>query len=338
MLYLQHIHYLHHHHLHHYILYITHITYIFCTIFATSSSSSSSPSSSSSLSSPPPPPSSSSSSSISPTLSTSPTQSFPSASSTWHTSSTTHTWPTSSSISLHSLHHLHLQAYPTLHHLQHHPHHLQHRQHHLHQLQVINFKGKPYKTWKMSFTQELTCRWSTSTWTPTRLLPARSFAQKLLHRSCYTGVQLTFRGSNCMWTPAKSDFSSSSVSLWRQRQPGGGLRNVTLCGVSDTQTCGEMRVLFVLKLGQPSAEIVHVGWANMWCGEMRNFFARSNRLRRSCVSNAQTCGGMWSSFGHGQPSAEIAQVGHPNTWQNANLVGPGAAPSHEMRVNHQKLV
>ena len=39
----------------------------------------------------------------------------------------------------------------------------------------------------MSFTQELTCRWSTSTWTPTRLLPARSFAQKLLH-SCSTPV------------------------------------------------------------------------------------------------------------------------------------------------------
>ena len=71
---------------------------------------------------------------------------------------------------------------------------------------------------------------------------------------------------------------------------GGGLRNVTLCGMSDTQTRGEMRVLFVL--GQPSAEIVRVGWANMWCGEMRNFFARSNRLRRSCVSNAQACGGM----------------------------------------------
>ena len=157
----------------------------------------------------------------------------------------------------------------------------------------------------MSFTQELTCRWSTSTWTPTRLLPARSFAQKLLHRSCYTGVRLTSRWSNCIWTPAKSDFSSSSISLRRQGQPGGGLRNVTLCGVLDTQTCGEMRVLFVL--GQPSAEIMHVGWASMWCGEMRNFFARSNRLRRSCVSNAQACGGMWISFGHGQPSAEIAQ-------------------------------
>ena len=103
----------------------------------------------------------------------------------------------------------------------------------------------------MQFTQELTCRWSTSTGTPTRLLPARSFAQKLLHRSCYTGVQLTSRWSHCIWTPAKSDFSSSSISLWRQGQPGGGLRNVTLCGASDTQTCSEMR----------------------------NFFARSNHLQ-----------------------------------------------------------
>ena len=188
----------------------------------------------------------------------------------------------------------------------------------------------------MSCTQELTCRWSTSTWTPKRPLRARSFAQKWLHRSCYTGVPLTSRWSNCIWPPAKSDFSSSSISLWRRGQPGGGLRNVTLCGVSDTQTCGGMRVLFVL--GQPSAEIVRVGWTNMWCGEMRNFFACSNRLRRSCVSNAQACGGMWISFGHGQPSAEIAQVGHPNMWQNANLVGPGAAPSHEMRVNRRKLV
>ena len=94
--------------------------------------------------------------------------------------------------------------------------------------------------------------------------------------------------------------------------------------------------LFVL--GQPSAEIVRVGWASMWCGELWNFFARSNRLRRSCVSNAQACGGMWISFGHGQPCAEIAQVGHPNMRQNANLVRPGAAPSHGMRVNRQKLV
>ena len=120
--------------------------------------------------------------------------------------------------------------------------------------------------------------------------PARSFAQKLLHRICYTGVQLTSRWSNCIWTPAKSDFSSSSISLWRQGQPGGGLRTVTLCGVSDTQTCGEMRVLFVL--GQPSVEIARVGWANMWCGE---------RLRPQ------------------QPSAEIVRFRRPNMWWNVNF-------------------
>ena len=79
--------------------------------------------------------------------------------------------------------------------------------------------------------------------------------------------------------------SSNSSEAWA-----GVLIRSQNCGVSDSQTCGEMRVLFVL--GQPSAEIVRVGWASMWCGEMRNFFARSNRLRRSCVSNAQACGGM----------------------------------------------
>ena len=181
----------------------------------------------------------------------------------------------------------------------------------------------------MSFTQELTCRWSTSTWTPTRLLPARSFAQKLLHRSCYTGVQLTSRWSNCIWTPAiirllqflYFSLAAGTARRWlTKRYP---LRRVRHPNV--WQNAGP--VLFVL--GQPSAEIVRVGWANMRCGEMRNFFARSNRLRRSCVSNAQTCGGMWISFG---------QVGHPNMWQNANLVRPGAAPSHEMRGNCQKLV
>ena len=94
---------------------------------------------------------------------------------------------------------------------------------------------------------------------------------------------------------------------------------LTYTSTSPTQSFS-INVLFVL--GQPSAEMTRVGWANMWCGEMRNFFARSSRLRRSCISNAQTCGGMWISFGHGQPSSEIAQVGHPNMWQNANLVRP----------------
>ena len=163
--------------------------------------------------------------------------------------------------------------------------------------------------------------------------PARSFAQKLLHRICYTGVQLTSRWSNCIWTPAKSDFSSSSISLWRQGQPGGGLRTVTLCGVSDTQTCGEMRVLFVL--GQPSVEIARVGWANMWCGERLRPQQPSAEIVRFRRPN------MWwnvNFFWARATYTEIAQAGHPNMWQNANLVRPGAAPSHETRVNRQKLV
>ena len=186
----------------------------------------------------------------------------------------------------------------------------------------------------MSFTQELTCRWSISTWTPTRLLPARSFCteivtQELLHRGSANFQVIKLYLNSCKIIQF---FYFSLVAGTARRW----LRIVTVCGVSDTQTCCEMRVLFVL--GQPSAEMARVGWANMWCGEMRNFFARSSRLRRSCVSNAQTCGGMWISFGHGQPSSEIAQVGHPNMWQNANLVRPGTAPLHEMRVNFQKLV
>ena len=51
-----------------------------------------------------------------------------------------------------------------------------------------------------------------------------------------------------------------------------------------------MRILFVL--GQLSAEIARVGWANMWCGEMRISFAPSNRV-------CGTCGGMRICFGTG---------------------------------------
>ena len=66
--------------------------------------------------------------------------------------------------------------------------------------------------------------------------------QELLHRS-----SANFQGDQIVCELLQNQtFSSYSTSLWRQRQPGGGLRNVTLCGVSDTQTCGEMRVLFVV--------------------------------------------------------------------------------------------
>ena len=142
----------------------------------------------------------------------------------------------------------------------------------------------------MSFTQELTCRWSTSTWTPTRVLPARSFAQKLLHRSCYTGVQLT---------------SSDQI----------------VCELLQNQTSP---VLLFLSGGSDSQAVAYETLPSAAC--------RTPKRVAKC--------GSCLSLGPQQPSAEteIAQVGHPNTWQNANLAGPGAAPSHEMRVNHQKLV
>ena len=129
-------------------------------------------------------------------------------------------------------------------------------------MQVIHFYLNSYKT--------LACK----------VICTEIVTQELLHRS-----SANFQVIKLYLNACKIRLLQSFNFSLRQGQPGGGLRNVTLCGVSDTQACGEMRVLFVL--GQPSAEIVRVGWASMWCGEMRNFFARSNCLRRSCASNAQ---------------------------------------------------
>ena len=157
----------------------------------------------------------------------------------------------------------------------------------------------------MSFTQELTCRWSMSTWTPTRLLPARSFCteivtQELLHRGSANFQVIKLYLNSCKIRLLQFFYFSLVAGTARRwltnRYP---LRRV-----------GHPNVWRNAGLVCPwatSAEMARVGWANMWCGEMRNFFARSSRLRRSCVSNAQTCGGMWISFGHGQPSSEIAR-------------------------------
>ena len=103
-----------------------------------------------------------------------------------------------------------------------------------------------------------------------KVICAEIVTQELPHRSSANFQVIKLYLNSC-----KIRLLEFFYSPWRQGQPGGGLRNVTLCGASDTHS--EMRVLFVL--GIPSAEIVRVGWANMWCGEMRNFFARSNRLQ-----------------------------------------------------------
>ena len=172
----------------------------------------------------------------------------------------------------------------------------------------------------MSFTQELTCRWSTSKWTPTKLLQGH-----LLHRSCYTGVQPTSRWSNCIWTLAISYFSSSSISVWRQGQPGGGWDSqavayvwpnagfvclwATLCG---DRACRMGWNANLLCPQQPSAEIV---WTPKHVVESDFFWARAT-LCRDRADRA---------------SKHVAKG-------KLNLLRRRAARSHEMRVKRQKLV
>ena len=91
----------------------------------------------------------------------------------------------------------------------------------------------------------------------------------------------------------------------------------TLCGdrASGGQTCGVVKC----ETSLPAATV---------CGdrafrtpkhvvECEFLLGTGNPPQRSRRSDIQTCG---------------------KIWQNANLVRPGAAPSHEMRVNRQKLV
>ena len=114
----------------------------------------------------------------------------------------------------------------------------------------------------MSFTQELACRWSTSTWTPTRLLPARSFAQKLLHRSCYTGVR---------WLPGDQIVSEP---LQNQTSP----------------------VLLFLSGGRDSQAVAYETLPSAACrapkrvAKCGSCLSLVNPLRRSCVSDGQACG------------------------------------------------
>ena len=139
----------------------------------------------------------------------------------------------------------------------------------------------------MSFTQELTCRWSISTWTPTRLLPARSFCteivtQELLHRGSANFQVIKLHLNSC---------KIRLLQFFYFSLPGGGLRIVTLCGVSDTRTCGEMRVLFVATLcGDGACRMgKHVVWWN---------------AKLLCPQ---------------QPSAEIVRFERPNMWWNVNF-------------------
>ena len=126
----------------------------------------------------------------------------------------------------------------------------------------------------------------------------------ILHRnwSCYTGVQLTSRWSNCIWTPARSSSSSiyyfslvagtarrwltNRYPLRRVGHPN-VLRNAglvcpwaTLCGDGACRM-GKHVVWWNAKLlcpQQPSAEIVRFERPNMWWN-VNFFWARATLFR-----------------------------------------------------------
>ena len=128
--------------------------------------------------------------------------------------------------------------------------------------------GNSYNTWKMSFKQELTCRWSTSTWTPTRLLTARSFAQKLLHRSSENFPVIKLYLNSCKIRLLQFlyfSLAAGTARQWHKTLPSAACR--TPKRVAKYGSC--------LSLGNP--------------------------LRRSCVSDGQTCGKMQIWWGPAHP-------------------------------------
>ena len=174
----------------------------------------------------------------------------------------------------------------------------------------------------MSFTQELTCRWSTSTWTLARLLPARSFAQKLLHRSCYTVVQLL--GDQIVsellqnqTSPVFLFFSGGrdSQAVAYETLPSAACRTpkrVAKCGsclslgnplrrscVSDGQTCGVVKC----ETSLPAATVCRdrAFRTPKHVVECEFLLGTGNPLQRWCRSDIQTCGTMQICCDPAQP-------------------------------------
>ena len=168
----------------------------------------------------------------------------------------------------------------------------------------------------MSFTQELTCRWSTSAWTPTRLLPSANFQViKLYLNSCKIRLLQFFYF--ILFLSGGRD----SQAVAYKTLPSAACR--TPKRVAKYRSC--------LSLGNPL-------YGDRACRMGKHVVVKCE----TSLPAATVCGDRAfrtpKHVGHGQPSAEIAQVGHPNMRQNAHLVRPCAAPSHEMRVNRQKLL
>ena len=176
----------------------------------------------------------------------------------------------------------------------------------------------------MSFTQELTCRWSMSTWTPTRLLSARSFCteivtQELLHRgsanfqviklylnSCKIRLLQFFYFSLVAGTARR--WLTNRYPLRRVGHPNVWRNAGLVCPwanplrrwrVSDGQTCGVVKC----ETSLPAAAV---------CGdrafrtpkhvvECEFLLGTGNPLQRSRRSDIQTCGKMQIWWGPAQP-------------------------------------
>ena len=174
----------------------------------------------------------------------------------------------------------------------------------------------------MSFTQELTCRWSISTWTPTRLLPARSFCteivtQELLHRGSanFQVIKLYLNSCKIIQFFYFSLVAGTAKAVAYESLPSAACRTpkrVAKYGsclslgnplrrwrVSDGQTCGVVKC----ETSLPAAAV---------CGdsafrtpkhvvECEFLLGTGNPLQRSRRSDIQTCGIMQIWWGPAQP-------------------------------------
>ena len=119
-----------------------------------------------------------------------------------------------------------------------------------------------------------------------KVICAEIVTQDLPHRS-----SANFKVIKLYLNPCKIRLLEFFYSLWRQGQPGGGLRNVTLCGASDTQTC-IAKCGSCLSLGYPLRRSCVLDGQTCGVVKCENSLPAAT-VCRSCVSNAQACGGMY---------------------------------------------
>ena len=147
----------------------------------------------------------------------------------------------------------------------------------------------------MSFTQELTCRWSTSTWTPAgKVICTEIVTQELLHRGSANFQVIKLYLDSCKIRLLQFFYFSLAAGTARRwlskRYP---LRRV---GHPNVWRNAGLVCPWATLCGDGACRMgKHVVW---WHAKL---LSRSNCLRRSCVSNAQTCGKMQIWWGPAQP-------------------------------------